>query len=424
VALTVDGPGAIQLDAQRPQGSLVMTGEDAYGVRVTQSARFSAEQYTVDVAVRLENSLTTAQTVEVTLPWIAPIKPGNGPGQWPTELIWETGGSVHRQRDLATASPQHTAGEWIAFGNLYYLWALVPKSPGLVLTTAKHGDQQVQVALRGQAALAPGQIWEARVQMYLGPKEYDRLKRHGLQGAIDFGGFPVPRDWGGLPMEWLGVPLLWLMKFFYRYVGNYGVAIILLTVVAKVLFYPLTAKSMVSMKKMQAIQPQANAIRAKFKNDPQRAQQETLALYRREGVNPLGGCLPMIIQMPLFVALYYTLSVSVELQNAPFICIGRLFGVEVWICDLAAQDPIYVLPILMGVTMFIQQKMTPITGDPRQAKMMLIMPFFFTFMFLNLPSGLVLYWTVQNVLQIGQQYLMNRAPARVAGREAKDAARA
>jgi YidC/Oxa1 family membrane protein insertase len=191
-----------------------------------------------------------------------------------------------------------------------------------------------------------------------------------------------------------------------------------------VLFFPLTLKSLASMKKMQAIQPQANALRAKFKSDPQRAQREMMELYRKEGVNPLGGCLPMVIQIPIFYALYIALSVSVELQNAPFVCFGRLFGVELWICDLVAHDPTYILPILMGVTMFVQQKMTPTMGDPRQAKMMLVMPFVFTFMFLNLPAGLVLYWTVSNALQIGQQYLMNRAPARVAGREAKDAARA
>jgi YidC/Oxa1 family membrane protein insertase len=155
-----------------------------------------------------------------------------------------------------------------------------------------------------------------------------------------------------------------------------------------------------SMKAMQAIQPQVNALRAKYKNDPQRVQREMMEIYRQHKVNPLGGCLPMVVQIPIFYALYVALSVTVEIQNAPFICFGRIFGVELWICDLAAQDPTYVLPILMGVSMFIQQKMTPVMGDPRQAKIML--------MFLSLPSGLVLYWTLSNVLQIAQQYYMNR----------------
>jgi len=198
------------------------------------------------------------------------------------------------------------------------------------------------------------------------------------------------------------------------------VAIILLTVIAKVLFFPLSVKSMKSMKAMQALQPQVNALRSKYKSEPQKLQQETMELYRAQGVNPLGGCLPMVVQVPIFYALYVALAVSVELQNAPFLCFGRLFGMDLWICDLAAQDPTYVLPILMGVSMFVQQKMTPITGDPRQAKMMLFMPVVFTFMFLNVPSGLVLYWTLSNVLQIAQQYYMNqegktaKAPARAA----------
>src|SRR5439155_26232249 len=168
--------------------------------------------------------------------------------------------------------------------------------------------------------------------------------------------------------------------------GNYGVAIILLTVLTRVLFYPLTVKSMRSMKAMQALQPQVNALRNKYKSDPQRLQKETLELYRKYKVNPMGGCLPMVAQVPIFYALFLGLSVSVELQNAAFLCFVRgLFGADLWICDLAAHDPTYVLPVLMGITMFIQQKLTPTTGDPRQAKMMLFMPFVFTFMFLNLP---------------------------------------
>jgi YidC/Oxa1 family membrane protein insertase len=209
-------------------------------------------------------------------------------------------------------------------------------------------------------------------------------------------------------MEWLAVPILWVMHLFYAYTRNYGIAIILLTVITKVLFFPLTIKSMTSMKAMQALQPQINAIRSKYKSDAQRMQQETMALYRAHKVNPLGGCLPMVVQVPIFYALYVALSVSVELQNQPFICFGRLFGVDLWICDLASQDPTYVLPLLMGASMFIQQKMTPVMGDPRQAKMMLFMPIVFTFMFLNLPSGLVLYWTLSNVLQIAQQKYMER----------------
>jgi len=175
---------------------------------------------------------------------------------------------------------------------------------------------------------------------------------------------------------------------------------------------------------MQALQPQVNALRSKYQKDPQSLQRETLALYKKHRVNPMGGCLPMVAQVPIFYALYLALSVSVELQGSPFLCFGRLIGFDFWICDLAVHDPTYVLPVLMGITMFVQQKMTPTMGDPRQAKMMLFMPFVFTFMFLNLPSGLVLYWTVSNVLQILQQKLMDRPARTRATREAKDAGRA
>ena len=163
---------------------------------------------------------------------------------------------------------------------------------------------------------------------------------------------------------------------------------------------------------------------ASIRRTRRHSQRETLALYKKHRVNPMGGCLPMIAQVPIFYALYLALSVSVELQGSPFLCFGRVFGLDLWICDLAAQDPTYVLPVLMGITMFVQQKMTPTMGDPRQAKMMLFMPVIFTFMFLNLPSGLVLYWTVSNVLQILQQKLMDRPARTRATREAKDAGRA
>ena len=220
-------------------------------------------------------------------------------------------------------------------------------------------------------------------------------------------------------MAWLAVPILLLMEWVYRHVGNYGLAIILLTVVSKVLFYPLTVKSMRSMKAMQALQPQINALRNKYKSDPTRLQKETMELYREHKVNPVGGCLPMLAQVPVFYALYLALDNAADLQGAPFLCFGHLpswfpglGAAPLWICDLAAHDPTYILPLLMGVTMFVQQRMTPVGGDPRQAKMMLIMPFFFTWMFFGLASGLVLYWTVSNVLQILQQWYMDRSKAR------------
>jgi YidC/Oxa1 family membrane protein insertase len=211
-------------------------------------------------------------------------------------------------------------------------------------------------------------------------------------------------------MEWLGVPILKLMNWLYAFVGNYGVVIILVTVLSKALFFPLTLKGMRSMKAMQALQPQMNALRSKYRSDPRKMQEETMALYRKHRVNPMGGCLPMMAQMPVFYALWVVLAVSAELQSAPFLCFGRLFGTDLWICDLASADPLYILPVLMAVTMFIQQKMTPTPVDPQQARMMLMMPIMFGGMFIVFPvaAGVTLYWTVSNILQIGQQWLMDR----------------
>jgi YidC/Oxa1 family membrane protein insertase len=428
-------PEALTLTAERPTGELVLRGE-IEGLVVRETVRFNAHTYTVDVKVRVENRSGAPRSAVVSLPWTTRQQWSADAerfiGQRPTEVVWAAKGAVGRIQDLSKVPAQELQGNWVGLGSVWYLAALLPRSGGFgiamssepvpeTLLGKKETAGRVTVEARATPTIAPGQAWEGDVAVFVGPKEYELLKALGLEGTLDFGGFPVPRSWGGLPMEWIGVPILLLMKWVYGYVGNYGVAIILLTIVSKVLFYPLTVKSMRSMKAMQALQPQVNALRTKYKSEPQRAQQEMMALYRKHKVNPMGGCLPMVAQVPVFYALYLALSVSVELQNAGFLCFGRVFGVELWICDLASHDPTYVLPILMGVTMFVQQKMTPTMGDPRQAKMMLVMPFVFTFMFLNLPSGLVLYWTVSNVLQIAQQWYMDRAGARTQAREVKNA---
>jgi YidC/Oxa1 family membrane protein insertase len=415
---------------------LVLTG-DANGLRIRQTLRFQPDGYAIDALVRVENPGAAPRTVTLSLPWLTRqtwrATTEKFQGQHPTEIVWFTNGSINRIDDLGAAHSVASDGEWVAFDSVWYLAALVPKSPGFKVVAAtdgkvpdaKNGDKtpagRATIAVRATPTIAPGQTWEGNVVLYAGPKEYDRLKALGLQDTINFGGFPLPRKYGGLPMEWLGVPILLLLNWTFKHVGNYGIAIILLTVVSKVLFYPLTVKSMRSMKAMQALQPQVNALRSKYQKDPQSLQRETLALYKKHRVNPMGGCLPMIAQVPIFYALYLALSVSVELQGSPFLCFGHRFGFDLWICDLAAHDPLYVLPVLMGITMFVQQKLTPTMGDPRQAKMMLFMPVIFTFMFLNLPSGLVLYWTVSNVLQILQQKLMDRPARTRAAREAKDA---
>jgi YidC/Oxa1 family membrane protein insertase len=428
----------LALGPAAPTGEIVLTGDDGFGLRVTETLRFHADSYLVDHQLKVENRQAVPQSAEIVLAWAAPIEPPKDTperfqGQHPIRVVRLADGSVHREV-LAKGAEFNGTGQWIGLESEWYLTALIPRSPGMLLVEARIAEpgpdpsrpvDLSQIAVRiPLSSLKPGQIWEGQVQTYTGPKEYDRLKAVGvaLEKSIYFGGFPAPQNYGGLPMEWLAVPILWLMHRFYEFTHNYGVAIILLTVITKVLFFPLTIKSMTSMKAMQALQPQINALRSKYKSDPQRLQRETMELYRTHKVNPLGGCLPMVVQIPIFYALYVALSVSVDIQNAPFICFGRLFGVDLWICDLAAHDPTYVLPILMGVSMFVQQKMTPVMGDPRQAKMMLFMPVVFTFMFLNLPAGLVLYWTLSNVLQIAQQkYMekMGKKPGKVPARAPK-----
>lgn len=233
------------------------------------------------------------------------------------------------------------------------------------------------------------------VPLYLGPKDYDILaaQGHGLEEAVDFGIF-----------GFLAYPLLVGLKWVYGFVGNYGLAIIVLTVLIRILFLPLTHTSMKSMRKMQELQPEMKAIRERYQGvkdleKRQEMNEEIMGLYKEHGVSPLGGCLPMLLQMPVLFAFYACLSVAIEMRHAPFV---------LWIQDLSLYDPYYVLPVLMGVSMYAQQKMSPTSADPTQARIFRLMPVMFTFFFLSLPSGLVLYWLVNNLLGVGQQAVITR----------------
>lgn len=287
---------------------------------------------------------------------------------------------------------------WIAQEDKYFFAALAPVTPMEEVRAWLHNGSPV-IAFKGK----PGQN---TFRLYAGPKEHDSLAalNLGLEHVIDYGFFSI-----------IARPLFWILKLFYRFVGNYGWAIILLTIVVRVPFIPLISKGQTSMKKMQEIQPKMNEVREKYKNDPKRMQIEMTELYKKHKVNPVGGCLPMLLQIPVFFALYKVLLVSIELRRAPFM---------LWIKDLSAPDTLFghipamipliggfalgPLPIVMGITMVIQQKMTPSTMDPKQAKMMMFMPVVFTFMFLNFASGLVLYWLVNNIFGIAQQFSVNR----------------
>jgi len=282
---------------------------------------------------------------------------------------------------------------WGGYESKYFMAALISQQPSLTsLVLSKDGGNVVSVNLEGpRNVVPPQQAGSFRYSLYVGPKDHGILKSVGvgLENAIDFG------SW----IKWLALPLLTALKFIYGFVHNYGVAIIILTLFVKIIFWPLGNISYRSMKGMQKLQPKITELREKFKDDKARLNQEVMSLYKIHKVNPMSGCLPIFIQIPVFFGLYKALLYSIELRHAPFFF---------WISDLSAKDPLYITPILMGATMFLQQRMTPSAGNEMQQKMMMWMPVVFTFLFLNFPSGLVLYWLFNNILSIGQQYYVNR----------------
>ncbi len=302
--------------------------------------------------------------------------------------------------------------DWVAYEDGYFISAVIPHDPfegEFEGVCSKSG--LLQGILTGPPVTIgsdPNEPLVPTYTLYFGPRDLKTLKKigYGLDRAIDFGWFwfdPIAKF------------LLYLLLAINKYVHNYGVAIILLTILVKILFWPLTHKSQKSMKEMQKLQPHMAKIREKYKDDKQKMNQELMGLYKTYKVNPMGGCMPMLIQLPVFFALFRVLGSSIELRHAPFM---------LWITDLSAPDRLFdfsfripfmqapygipVLTLLMGASMFIQQKMTPTVGDPAQAKMMMFLPVIFTFMFINFPSGLVLYWFVSNILTIAQQYGMKR----------------
>lgn len=296
---------------------------------------------------------------------------------------WQTGSIDELKEDLGE-------GQWVGFSSRYFLNALIDMGATTKpqFQVRPSGDGEVIASLiykiNGQSAQMPQRL-------YFGPKDIDLLKKvtPTLQAAVDFGWFTI-----------FAMPMLKALNWFYKYVHNYGVAIILLTLLVKIITYPLTVKSVKGMKEMQRIQPQMAKLREKYADDKEKLNQEMLQLMRANGYNPMSGCLPIFIQMPIFIALYNVLYGAMDLYGQPF------FG---WIHDLAAKDPYYVTPVLLAIMMFVQQKMTPNTAtDPAQQRMMMMMPVIFGFMMLWLPSGLTLYMLVNSVTSVLQQVWINR----------------
>jgi len=362
-------------------------------IGITKRYTIDKNSYLINLDVKLSNNAD--QTVK--LDGDIKIGPDFGEGFEKSSYVFE-GPIIYNGDKKEQVEPNKVketlkvdAPKWIGYTTKYFLFAIIDGNLE-VGKIEKVNDSAVVKGVK-RIVLNPKSSTDIKFNLYVGPKEYNLLKSFnmGLEHSIDFGWF-----------KFLAVPMLKFMLFIYDYTKNYGVAIIILTIIVKLLTYPLTIKSMMSMKKMQQIQPKLAEIKEKYKNDPQKMNTAMMDLYRKHGVNPMGGCLPMIIQIPIFFALYKALLVSFELKGSPFI---------LWITDLSAKDPYYITPIIMGITMFLQQKMTPSTMDPMQQKIFLLMPIIFTFLFLGFPSGLVLYWLTNNILSIIQQYYINKKTA-------------
>jgi YidC/Oxa1 family membrane protein insertase len=329
---------------------------------------------------------------------------GQGSTETPPQFSYFINGNVEKTDFKDIKEEKTLEGDilWTAFEDKYFMTAIVPRKEAVhqVHVGTVSGTVLAYQLMFSSLSLKPGETKTYPFSLYLGPKEIGVLTKQNasLEKIINFGWFDI-----------MAKPLLIAMNFFHRFIGNYGIVIILITIIIKILFWPLTHKSYQSMKDMQKLQPEMAKLKEKFKDKKDEMNREVMALYRKYKVNPLGGCLPILLQIPVFIALYRVLQDSIELRHANFI--------SFWINDLSAHDPTYISPLLMGASMFYQQKMTPTTADPAQAKMMLMMPIVFTFMFLNFPSGLVIYWLVNNVLSIVQQLYINKKSHEAGGSE-------
>jgi len=284
---------------------------------------------------------------------------------------------------------KNVKGGWVAMIEHYFLSAWIPNKDEVNQFHARTFDNKVGIEFLSPAIkVAPETTGEVSSQLYLGPQITEVLKElsPGLELTVDYGIlWPVCQ------------PIFWLLKKIHSFIGNWGFSIIIVTLLIKALFYKLSAASYRSMGNMRKLQPRMQALKERYGDDKQKFGQAVMEMYKTEKINPLGGCLPMLVQIPVFISLYYVILGSVELHHAPFVG---------WINDLSAKDPWYILPLLMGGSMFVQQKLSPAPPDPMQAKVMMFMPIVFTALFFNFPSGLVLYWFVNNLLSILQQWFI------------------
>lgn len=296
-------------------------------------------------------------------------------------------------KDIDKAALKETVqGGWVAWLQHYFVTAWIPnKNDSNVVQTRKDSQGNYIIGFTGPVlTVATGATAQTSATLYAGPKSQAELKElsPGLELTVDYG-----------ILWFIAQPIFWLLQHIHSLVSNWGFSIILLTMLIKGIFFPLSAASYKSMARMRAVAPKLAALKEQHGDDRQKMSQAMMELYKKEKINPLGGCLPILVQMPVFLSLYWVLLESVEMRQAPFM---------LWITDLSIKDPFFILPIVMGATMFIQQRLNPTPPDPMQAKVMKLMPIIFTFFFLWFPAGLVLYWVVNNCLSISQQWYITR----------------
>jgi len=373
----------------------------AEGVKVSKILTFHRGSYRIDVAQEIENVSTAPLSTHA---YFQLTRDGKSPAGDPYMAQSYTGAAVYTEQDkfqkvgfddIAKGKapyPKAPDNGWIAIIQHYFVAALIPaeKTPREFYTRKLGEDLYSAGVIVPLGPIAPGASTRVVVPLYAGPQDQDHLEAvaPGLELVVDYGILKV-----------IAAPLFWVLRLFHVWLGNWGLAIILLTVVIKLIFFPLSAASYRSMAKMKLVTPRLMKIREQYGSDRAKMNEAMMALYKTEKINPLGGCLPIVVQIPVFIALYWVLFESVELRHAPF---------YLWVKDLSAADPWFVLPTLMMASMIVQTKLNPTPPDPVQAKVMMIMPFAFGVMFYFFPAGLVLYWLVNNILSILQQWQITR----------------
>jgi len=401
----------LQLSAHTQQGGVTFNQQDSQHLKISKQFTFSDQEYKIGLRLSLTNDSATARTGSAVIEWKAHI-PGQGSGGFFSRDTTNVAQFTYFLKDKVVKEDLTKIKEeipiegdigWTAIEEKYFMSALLfqEQKPAQIRVSKNTDGMVVYQIFFPAVVLQPGQETHYQLALYMGPKDMDILAQQGahLEKTLDFGWFDI-----------IAKPLLMCLKFFYGFLGNYGIAIILITIIIKILFWPLTHKSFASMKGMQKIQPELTALKEKYKDNKEEFARQQLSLYKKYNVNPLSGCLPIVIQIPVFIALYNALMYSIELRHANFI--------SFWINDLSAKDPTYIAPIIMGLSQFLQQKMTPSASmDPAQAKMMLFMPLVFTVMFFNFPSGLVIYWLVNNVISLVQQLYINKKISVAGGKE-------